>query len=168
MELLFVQMGGTIDKDYNDVPHQDAAREAMNFLISDPAYERILDVVTPPFPFRSVCVAQKDSLDLDNDDRQKLLEICRDAPEGHIVITHGTDTMKQTCEVLDVIKNKTIIVTGSMRPERFVRSDAHFNVGSAIGAVQTASPGVYIAMSGLVLPWRQIKKDYGAGNFAEA
>ena len=38
-------------------------------------------------------------------------------------------------------------------------SDTDFNLGLAIGAALTASPGVYIAMNGLVSEWSQCVKD---------
>ena len=161
-------MGGTIDKDYNDAPNKENAHVAMNFNILTPAYERVLDLINPSFSCRSLEIAKKDSLELDDADRKKLLEACMSATEDRIVITHGTDTMLETAEVLDQIKDKTIVITGAMRPERFNASDAHFNLGTAVGGAYSLEPGIYIAMSGIISLWNNVSKNYSGGNFVES
>ena len=45
-----------------------------------------------------------------------------------------------------------IVFTGAMLPERFIDSDAMFNLGMAVAAVQTCGAGVYIAINGEVVP----------------
>lgn len=75
-----------------------------------------------------------------------------------IVITHGTDTMIKTAQVLDSIKNKTIVITGAMLPAIHKDSDALFNIGTAVGAIDHLGPGVFIAMSGKIFPWRECIK----------
>ena len=70
-----------------------------------------------------------------------------------------------TAKSLKIIKNKTIIITGAMRPERFSNSDADINIGVAIGAVQSLPNGVYIAMNGLVMPHDKIDREKNSGQF---
>ncbi len=41
-----------------------------------------------------------DSLDMTDNDRAAILENCKRADEDTIVITHGTDTMTKTAEIL--------------------------------------------------------------------
>jgi L-asparaginase len=159
VKILFVQTGGTIDKDYPKV------WQAYSFEITEPAFDRILELVNPAFGYRSVSALKKDSMDMTDEDRRKITELCKSAPEQHIVITHGTDTMSQTAEALSGIKDKTIVITGSARPERFSNSDAGFNVGTAVGAVQTLSHGVYISMNGLVSEWNKVEKSSKTGQF---
>jgi L-asparaginase len=159
MNVLFVQTGGTIDKDY------PKGADSYHFEIKDPAIKRILDKTEPTFQYRIVTALQKDSLDIDHVDRQKVVDICQQAEEDKIVVTHGTDTMRLTAEALEKITNKTIVITGALRPERFSNSDADFNIGTALGALNVLPPGVYIAMSGRVLPWQHLKKDPKTGNF---
>ena len=43
-----------------------------------------------------------------------------------------------------------IVLTCSMRPYKFTNSDAGFNIGTAVGAVNCLTPGVYIAMGGCI------------------
>ena len=46
-----------------------------------------------------------------------------------------------------------MIITGAHKPECMKDSDADFNVGFALGALQTMpSPGVWVAMRGLLIP----------------
>lgn len=161
MNILFIQTGGTIDKDY---PTRGLAYE---FIIAEPATGRILEKINPSFSHRSIELLKKDSSDLTHDDRLLIKKTCEETTETHIVITHGTDTMKDTAQVLDSIEDKVIVITGSMRPERFGNTDADFNIGVAVGALSSMKPGVYIAMSGLVLPWRELHKDYDKGIFTE-
>ena len=68
-----------------------------------------------------------------------------------VLITHGTDTMIKTALHLAACQDKTIVFTGSMAPAKLRNSDAFFNVGCAIIAVQTLSPGRYICMNGRIL-----------------
>lgn len=58
------------------------------------------------------------------------------------------------------VKDKTIVITGAFLPETFKNSDADFNVGLAIGALQSNTlPGIYIAMNGCVIPWSVCTRD---------
>ena len=58
------------------------------------------------------------------------------APENRLVITHGTGTMELTAKALDGnVGQKTVVLTGAMRPWCIGRSDGNFNLGGAITAV---------------------------------
>ncbi|MCH8262329.1 MAG: asparaginase, partial [Proteobacteria bacterium] len=107
-----------------------------------------------------------DSLDMDDNDRQQILASCLACDESRIVITHGTDTMVETSQVLAAgIKDKTIVLLGAMVPYQFKNSDALFNLGCAIAAVQTLSNGVYITMNGEVFNYHEVLKNKELGEF---
>ncbi len=159
MKILFLQTGGTIDKDY---PHTS---KGWAFEIHEPAVSRILNKLNPSFSYEIKSVIKKDSLEINNKDRKLLLETCQNANENKIIITHGTDTMEETAIHLSVLKNKTIIVTGAMRPEKFSDSDADLNIGMAIAGIQSLPNGVYIAMHGLIIPYDQIDRDKKSGQY---
>ena len=142
MKILFFQTGGTIDKDY------PKAIAGYAFEIAEPAVKRILHKINPSFEFEIIQLLQKDSLDITKEDREKISEACLSSDTDKIIITHGTDTMIQTAQHLSGIKNKTIILTGAIKPEKFKDSDAEFNMGFALGALSIAEPGIYIAMNG--------------------
>jgi len=110
----------------------------------------------------------KDSLLMGDKDRQKILEECKNSKEDRIIITHGTDTMVETAKTLgNNIKNKTIVLLGAMVPYNQKDSDAMFNLGAAVSAVQTLSPGVYISMNGKIFNWNNVKKNKKLLRFEE-
>ena len=107
-----------------------------------------------------------DSLDMQMDNRIKILESCKNSPEKSIIITHGTDTMTETARVLGEAKlDKTIVLTGAMIPYTFNNSDAVFNLGCSIIAVQCLDKGVYIIMNGKVFSWDNVVKIKDRGIF---
>ena len=161
LNILFFQAGGTIDKDY---PRQ---QEGYAFEITEPAVERILKRSDPAFEFEVRTLLRKDSLDLDDADRAVIYEACAGAAVDRIVITHGSDTLLETAKRLAPIKGKTIVLTGSFRPERFSETDADFNLGLAVGAVSLLGEGVYVAMSGKILPFDRVRRDRATGQFIE-
>jgi L-asparaginase len=116
-------------------------------------------------PFRIEEVTRKDSLELDDHDRALIYARVSAAPENHIVITHGTDTMTDTARVLRGIPGKTIVLVGALAPARFGESDASFNLGMAFATAQVAAPGVYITMSGSVFRADSVVKDRAKGAF---
>ncbi len=107
-----------------------------------------------------------DSLDITNRDQELILKACIDAKEDQIVITHGTSNMEKTALFLGKkITNKTIVFTGAMVPYTFTKSDALFNMGTALAFVQTLPHGVYIAMNGKYYPWDNVTKNTKLGLF---
>ena len=86
-------------------------------------------------------------------DRNVISALAAIAEEDKIIITHGTDTIHVTAAELNIVKDKTIVLTRAMKPEKFADTDAHFNVGMAVGAILSLSPGVYIALYGEVVAW---------------
>jgi L-asparaginase len=160
MKILFIQTGGTIDKDY------PKTTKGYAFEIDEPAVKRILEKIKPDFNYEILPLMRKDSLDITNNDRKKILQSCIEADTDKIIITHGTDTMIESAKFLSSIKNKSIVLTGAVKPERFKDSDAEFNLGVAIGAVNELKNGIYIAMNGRIIPAGNIQRDNLTGKFA--
>lgn len=107
-----------------------------------------------------------DSLDMTDEDRERVLHACQGAPEQKILIIHGTDTMCETALVLATASlDKTIVLTGAMVPYQVLGSDAFFNLGFAMGVVHMLPPDVYIAMNGLVFRWDDVRKNRSKGIF---
>jgi L-asparaginase len=161
MKILFLQTGGTIDKDY------PKATNGYAFEITTPAIQRILDNVNPCFDYEILPLLQKDSLDLTSHDRDLIHETCLENNADKIIITHGTDTMIETAFRLADIKYKVIVLTGAMRPERFSNSDASFNLGVSIGAINVLKQGIYIAMNGRCYDYDKVGRDEKTGHFVE-
>ena len=151
MKIKFFTTGGTIDKVYFDAKSE--------FQVGSPQVLEVVKDANVGFEFEVESILRKDSLDLTEEDRQLIRtrverEIC-----PLIVLTHGTDTMVQTALALVGIPGKTIVLTGSMQPARFRSTDAVFNIGTAIGAVQCLPPGVYLAMNGRIFDPRKAVKN---------
>jgi L-asparaginase len=161
MKIAFIQTGGTIDKDYPN------ATGGYAFEIGEPAVKRILKRANPNFDFEIVSILRKDSLDITEEDRMKIRDACEKIASDKIVVTHGTDTMIETAEKLSSIKGKVIVLTGAMKPEKFVDSDASFNLGTAVGAVNVLQQGVYIAMNGRIYAGNRVKRNSRTGQFVE-
>jgi len=88
--------------------------------------------------------------------------------QRHVLVTHGTDTMVETARELAHIEGKVIVLTGALNPARFQGSDAVFNIGCAVAAVQTLPDGVYIAMNGRIWDPAKVRKNRDANRFEEA
>lgn len=157
MRMRVIATGGTIDKVYFDAASQ--------YDVGDPQVEPLFKDANVTFEYTVESVLQKDSLNLTDTDRALIRERVKAAPEKLILITHGTDTMTQTAAVLTELRDKVIVLTGAMQPARFRQSDALFNLGCAVGALQLLPPGVYIAMNGQVHPAAEVKKNRAQSRF---
>ena len=73
--------------------------------------------------------------------------------------------MVQTAEAVAGIAGKSIVITGALSPARFKSTDAIFNVGLAVAAVQLVQPGVYIAMNGQVFAGDNVWKNREENRF---
>jgi len=149
--------GGTIDKIYFDAKSE--------YEVGEPQIGEILREMGVTFPFEITSVMRKDSLDMTGMDRELIRKAVQQCPEEHILITHGTDSMTETAVVLQDIPDKTIVLTGALNPARFRGSDAMFNIGGAVAAVQSLKFGVYLFMSGRVFQARKVRKNREKNRF---
>ncbi|MCX7042070.1 MAG: asparaginase domain-containing protein [Gammaproteobacteria bacterium] len=159
-ELLIVTTGGTIDKVYFD--------DKSDFQVGEPQIGRILQELGVAFRFSVIGLLRKDSLHINQDDRELLRAAIAAQPMKHVLVTHGTDTMVETARVLATVPDKTIVLTGALNPARFRGSDAEFNIGTAVGAVQSLPAGVYIAMNGRIWDPLKVRKNVAANRFEAA
>lgn len=149
--------GGTIDKVYFDAMSE--------YSVGHPQIEEILDQVNISVRCEIEVLLQKDSIDLTDEDRKLIADRVASDSCNRILITHGTDTMVKTALQLEDIPDKTIVMVGSLTPARFKQSDADFNIGFAMGVVQSLAPGVYIAMNGQVFQPSMVRKNRNANRF---
>ena len=159
MTLHIITTGGTIDKVYFDARSE--------YAVGSPQITEILREANVTFDHTLESVLRKDSLELTDADRELIRAHVEAATADRVLITHGTDTLVQTALALEGIPGKTVILTGSMQPARFRNTDAVFNIGVAIGAVQCLPPGVYLAMNGRVLDARRVRKNRERHAFEE-
>ncbi len=155
--LLILTTGGTIDKIYFD--------EKSDFQVGEPQIGRILSEIGVAFRYRVIPLLRKDSLHLTDQDRALIRAVVEAQEESHVLITHGTDTMVKTAQALLGLPGKVIVLTGALNPALFRGSDAVFNIGTAVGAVQVLPEGVYIAMNGRIWDPRKVRKNAEANRF---
>lgn len=160
MKIKIYTVGGTIDKEYFD--------RKSEYEVGDPTIGEILEEAYVNLDYNITSILHKDSLDMTDEDRQKVFDIVATDEHRHIVLTHGTDTMIQTAKKLKNIPHKVIVLTGAMAPAKFKSSDAAFNIGSAVAAVQTLKPGVYIAINGRIFDPDKVKKNLEFNRFEDA
>ncbi len=158
--LQIITTGGTIDKVYFD--------DKSDYEIGPPEISRILADTEVAYDVQINALMRKDSLHITDRDRKLIHEVIAISKAHHVLITHGTDTMVETAQALVDIEDKTIVLTGALKPARFRDSDAVFNIGCAVGAVQSLDPGVYICMNGKVWHPGTVKKNRSANRFESA
>ena len=160
MKIAIFTTGGTIDKVYFDAKS--------DYHVGNPQIKVILDRVGATFEYDVIEVFQKDSLDITDEDRQAIVDQIDRTDAPHVIVTHGTDTMVETAIALgQSVANKTIVLVGSLSPARFRETDAEFNIGVAVGAVQSLPFGVYIAMNGQLFNPESVRKNRAANRFEE-
>lgn len=160
-KILALVTGGTFDKEYNLITGE------LFFKDTHLPEMFVRGRSTLDLTIRTLMMI--DSLEMTEDDRGIIQHHCECAKEKHIIITHGTDTMVKTAEMLAKsanLEDKTIVLTGAMIPYKFgLSSDGFFNLGSALAFAQSLTPGVYIAMHGEYFNWDNVRKNRSTGYF---
>ncbi len=155
--LKIITTGGTIDKLYFD--------DLSDYQIGQPIIGELLQTYHVGFDFEVVPLMKKDSIYINDDDRALIKQVIEKSDESHILITHGTDTMVETAQYLSGIANKTIVLTGALTPARFNATDAIFNIGCAVAAVQAQPQGAWVVMNGQIWDPHKVVKNRKANRF---
>jgi len=161
--LRIINTGGTFNKRY------DPLGGDLFVPADDLAVERAIGPLGPGSGVKITGAIYKDSLQMDDADRDLLCEIVAKSRERSIVVVHGTDTMHRSAEAIatrlgDETK-KCVVLTGAMVPFSIDPVEATANLSAAVTAAGLLGPGVYIAMHGLVLPYAEIVKNRERGRF---
>lgn len=159
MKIRVFCVGGTIDKIYFDAKSK--------YEVGAPAIYKMLSGIAVNLDIEVTSLMTKDSLDMTDSDREIIAKAVAECSEDKIIITHGTDTMPDTARSLVGIDAKTVVLTGALAPAIFKDSDAMFNVGGALAAVQSKEPGVFIVMNGQVFDAMNVRKDVENNCFVE-
>ncbi|QED37188.1 asparaginase [Antarcticibacterium arcticum] len=148
--------GGTIEGlDY------DQKQSARKISISN-----FLKAANVSFSFSIEEVFQKDSRSITFEDRDYLAEKIQTSKASKILVSHGTFTMEETAEHIGKLNlNKTIVLVGSFILGSSKNTDAPFNLGYAICALQFLKPDVYVAMNGRIFHWKNVTKNLGTNKF---
>ncbi len=157
MKIKILSTGGTFDKIYYDAKS--------DFHIGDPMAIPILEEANVTFDYEVESILQKDSLEINDADRDIIRQKVQSDDCDKIIVIHGTDTLLNTAMCLLDIQGKTIVITGAMQPARMRYSDAAFNLGVATSAVQVLNPGIYVAMNGKIFDPRSTRKNVALSRF---
>lgn len=139
------------------------------FEIGEPAIDRIMNSVDSAFTYDSETVCRKDGTDMTDEEREQVVQMIEKSECMRFIVTHGSDGIIESARYVDqagLSPGKVVIFTGAMRPEYFRNSDAHFNVGCAMGAINVLWSGVYVCMNGRVIEAGRARRDPRTGLFA--
>jgi L-asparaginase len=160
-DLRIITTGGTFDKQYDAISGELTFRESQ--------LPRILGQSRCTLTVHLEGPLAVDSLFMTEEQRSEIANTCIHSAEDKIIIVHGTDTICNTAKVvaqtLGPEIKKTVVLTGAMIPYSLEGSDAVFNLGCAVSAVQILPPGVYITMSGRIFNWDNCRKNKEKGVF---
>jgi L-asparaginase len=106
-KILLIITGGTIDSVYS--PTQDTVVPNTQSVI--PAY---INDIKPYFDIRIEILCMKDSRNISNLDREKMVNLIKESDEPYVLITHGTYTLPDTARYIETYLNgtdKTVVLT---------------------------------------------------------
>ena len=160
MKITIINTGGTFNKRYNplkgvlEVPNDNIALDKIISSCHNVEFE-IHNIIS------------KDSLDMDDNDRQIITDTVNQTKNENIIIIHGTDTVHLTSAFLKKkVSNKQIVFTGAMVPMSIDEVEATMNFSLSLGFLNTNEyPGIYLAMHGVVVDATKLIKDRSKGQF---
>lgn len=158
--VLLLATGGTLEKIYD--PHTG------ELVLGAPVIESLVATLThTDMDVRVERLMALDSLDMQADDRRRIVEAVRERIQetsvDAIVVTHGTDTLADTAAALEDAFDALrvpVVLTGAMVPWRVADSDAAQNVAQALMACRLLAPGVFTVFHGGVIEGAGVIKDY--------
>jgi L-asparaginase len=155
MRLHLIATGGTIEKIYSE---QRGSVENVDGKIET----YLARLRLPDLEIDTTRLMNKDSLEMTDADRERVLEAVRARRDAPIVITHGTDTMVETGLYLKNALGELafpIVLTGAMTPLGFESSDGPQNLTESLFAARVLSPGIYVVMHNQAFPVDRVRKD---------
>lgn len=167
--ITLITTGGTIEKTYEEqtgelVNRRSMVRRMLSELRLEDTEINILELLS------------KDSLDMTDADRTRILEAvratgaCDEGETRGIVILHGTDRLAVTGEKLynELGEPRVpVVLTGAMRPFEMKQSDALQNLTEAVFATGVLPPGIYCVAHGRVHRFPGVRKDTERGTFVK-
>ena len=159
-KILIISTGGTFNKIYNRIDGSLLIDKSSN-AIEEIAQKWLCE-------FNIISIIGKDSLDINDKDREELLEVIINNKYSNIIIVHGTDTMDITAQLIATTMgiDKKIVLTGAMKPYSIEPIEATANLSSAYGFLNNIKEnGVYISMNGVIGDYKKIIKDRIDGKF---
>lgn len=160
MKVTVINTGGTFNKRYNPIKGQ------LEVPTDNIALDKII-AACHNVDFEIKNVVSKDSLDMDDNDRQIIVDAVKNTQNDKIIIIHGTDTVHLTSAFLkEQVKDKKIVFTGAMVPMSIDEVEATMNFSQALGFLSAEiKEGTYISMHGVVVDSSKLVKNRALGQF---
>ena len=160
MNVTIINTGGTFNKRYNPIKGE----------LEVPSDNIALDKIISSchnINFEIKNIVSKDSLDMDDADRQEICEVIKNTQNDKIIIVHGTDTVHLTSVLIKEQNiNKEVVFTGAMVPMSIDEVEATMNFSLALGFLSSKNEvGTYIAMHGVVVDCSKLVKNRELGQF---
>lgn len=177
--ITLISTGGTIEKTYDE--HTGSLENRASVVRDMLGRLRLEETAV-----HTLSLMSKDSLDLTDEDRERIVGAVEDAalpeppttpnkearPAQGVVVLHGTDTLCRTGELIErrlgARLRSPVVLTGAMRPFEMTRSDALQNLTEAVFAAGVLSPGVWVVAHGRALRFPGPIKDRTRGTFQNA
>ena len=171
-KVTLITTGGTIEKTYDDRSGELSNRQTL-------VHRMLGELRLENTNVNVLELMSKDSLDLTDDDRKRIVDAVSSAGVENpadtgcsgVVILHGTDTLALTGQLLlEAFEQLAvpIVLTGAWRPFEMKRSDALQNLTEALFATSALPPGVYCVAHGRALAFPGVEKDRERRTFVEA
>ena len=160
MNVTIINTGGTFNKRYNPIKGQlEVPRDNI-------ALDKIIKSCHN-VDFEIKNIVSKDSLDMNDNDRQIITDAVNQTTNDKIIIIHGTDTVDLTSAFLrKEVTNKKIVFTGAMVPMSIDEVEATMNFSQALGFLSAdVKNGIYLAMHGVVVDASKLVKNRKEGKF---
>lgn len=158
-KILIINTGGTFNKVYNPITGN---------LDIDPTGNAIKSIAKAWLTeLKQINMIGKDSLEMTDTDRDRILEVVQDSKEEKIIIVHGTDTIDKTAQHLarENLK-KQIVLTGAMVPYAINPIESTSNLCSSYGFLcALKEKGVFISMNGVIKDYKRVIKNKEKGYF---
>ena len=161
-KITVINTGGTFNKRYNPLSGElEVPKDSL-------ALDEIIGYCYN-IDFEVSNIISKDSLEMNDADREFIVKTIKNCKNENIIIVHGTDTIDLTASFIDEnIKDKTIVLTGAMLPISINKIEATLNFASAIGFLNAnIKNGIYISMHGSVKNYKKLIKNREIGQFLE-
>ena len=160
-KILIINTGGTFSKFYDEIEGKLIIPKNNN-IITDSLLSLFINA-----NYDVEGIIYKDSLDIDDKDREKLRTLISSSSSSKILIIHGTDTMDQTAKYLsEEVQNKTVVLTGAMKPFSIDPTEGTANFSMSFGfLLNSMKKGVFIGMHGIVTEYENIVKNRTNGVF---
>lgn len=156
--MLILNTGGTFNKRYNPITGE----------LFVPSDNHAIETIVKRWVISSTIqgIIFKDSLEMDDSDRELLAQTIATAEEKVIIVVHGTDTMnKSAAKVAQMGLDKCVVFTGAMVPFSVDSIEATANLAMAIGYAANRENGVYIVMQGVMGSYDRVAKNKTVGIF---